>query len=83
MKVWLGSGEERWCAPVAPAALRVDVHHADARTVGTVFTHKAVRVRPVWEVLGHEGNGDRDLRQVLDGTLDLSERGGGGRREHV
>lgn len=59
---------------MAPAVQRVDGDHADARPVGTVFTHEAVRVRPVREVFGHEGDGDGDLRQVLDATLDLKGR---------
>lgn len=54
-----------------PAVQGVDGDHADARPVGTVFTHKAVRMRPVREVFGHEGDGHRDLRQVLDAALDL------------
>lgn len=58
---------------MAPAVQGVDGDHADARPVGTVLTHKAVRMRPVREVFGHEGNGDRDRRQVLDATLDLKE----------
>lgn len=61
---------------MAPAVQRVDGDHADARAVGAVFTHQAVRVGPVWEVFGHEGNGDGDLRQVLGGTLDLGESRG-------
>lgn len=65
---------------MAPAVQRVDGDHADARAVGAVFTHQAVRVGPVWEVFGHEGNGDGDLRQVLGGTLDLGESRGPTRR---
>lgn len=62
---------------MAPAVQRVDGDHADARPVGTVFTHEAVRVRPVRQVFGHEGNGDGDLLQVLNGALDLRESGRG------
>lgn len=73
-----GGEAARRRAPVAPAVQRVDGDHADARAVGAVFTHQAVRVGPVGQVLGHQGNGDGDLGQVLDGTLDLGE----GRADH-
>lgn len=47
--------------PVASVDVRIDDHHADAWTTGAVFTHKAVWVRPVWGVFGHQGSSDCDL----------------------
>lgn len=58
---------------MATVAVRVDGDQADARTFRTVFTHEAVRVRPVWRVFGHQGNRNNDLLQMVDGSLDLME----------
>lgn len=66
-------------APVTSVAVRVERHHADSRTIRAVFTHKAVGVRPVWEVFGHQGNSNCDPLYVINGTLNLNERTG---KEH-
>lgn len=65
---------------MATVAVRVDGDQADPRTFGTVFTHQAVGVGPVWKVFGHQGNGNRDLLQTVDGALDLM---GARRRELI
>lgn len=36
-------------------------------------------MRPVWEVFGHQGDGDGDPLDVVDGTLNLEE---GGRQQY-
>lgn len=55
-------------------AVRVERDHADTRTSRAVFTHKAVGVRSVWEVFGHQGSGDCDSLYVVNGTLNLTQR---------
>lgn len=70
---------DRWemrGAPVTSVAVRVERHHADSWTIRAVFTHKAVGVRPVWEVFGNQGNSDCDPLYVINGTLNLNERTG-------
>ena len=59
------------------AAVRVEGHHADPGALGTVLTHKAVRVRPVRDVFGHQGDGHRHLLHLLQGALDLRDRQAG------
>lgn len=69
---------EMRCSPVTPVVVRIDRDHADSRTVRTVFTYEAVRVWPVWGIFGHQGNSDCGPFQVVDGTLELTERIGQG-----
>lgn len=58
---------------MASIAVRIERDHADSRIVRTVFAHKTVGVRPVWEVFGHQGSGDFDPLYVVDGALNLKE----------
>lgn len=74
--------QRMWCVPVASVVVRINGDHADSRTVRrAVFTHKAVRMRPVWGVFCHQGNSDYDLFQVVNGSLNLTERTGQGKKE--
>lgn len=61
------------CVPVPSVTVWAKTDHANSRAFRTVFTHKAVGVRPVREVFGHQGNCDRHLLYVLNGTLNLKE----------
>ena len=56
---------------MASVLVRVETDHTDPCTLSTIFTHEAVRVRAVGDVLGHQGDGDSHLLDMLDGTIDL------------
>lgn len=56
--------------------MRVKADHTDSWASYTVFTHKAVRVRPVGIVFGDQRNGHCDLLYVVNRTLNLKETEG-------